>query len=76
MRVQNRKTGAEHIISVEEWNFMKTQSLHLIFRVLDAESAGRKPVKINIPEQINEFKIARESVNELKIEKPVNTTKK
>jgi hypothetical protein len=72
MRVQNRKTGAEHIISADQWNFMKSQGLHLIFKVIDKDSAGRTPLKLNIPEQINEFKIARESVDKLKIEPEVN----
>jgi len=71
MRVQNRKTGAEHIISADQWNFMKSQGLHLIFKVIDKDSAGRVPLKLNIPEQINEFKIARESVDKLKIETQV-----
>ena len=68
MRVQNRKTGAEHIISADQWNFMKSQGLHLIFKVIDKDSAGRTPLKLNIPNQINEFKVARETVKDLKIE--------
>lgn len=68
MRVQNRKTGAEHTITLDDWNFMKSQNLHLIFKIIDKDSAGRTPVRINIPDQINEFKIARESVSDLKIE--------
>lgn len=75
MRVQNRKTGAEHIISLDDWNFMKSQNLHLIFKVIDKDSAGRVPTKINIPDQINEFRIAKKSVEELKIEKPEKLSK-
>ena len=75
MRIINRKSQVETIVTNEEWEQMRSQQVHLLFKVLDKSNT---PVntKINIPKVIEEFKVSKEQMNpkDLKIE-PVKTIK-
>lgn len=75
MRIINRHSQVETIVTNEEWEQMRSQQVHLLFKVLDKSNT---PVntKINIPKVIEEFKVSKEQMNpkDLKIE-PVKTIK-
>ena len=57
MRIENRRSKVEYVVTKEEWNQMVQQQVSSLYRVIDKEDniVGR----INIPKEITEFKIAR-----------------
>lgn len=57
MRIENKRSRIESVITKEEWQQMKDQGVHGLFRVLDKDDNFIKQVKI--PREITEFKLTR-----------------
>jgi hypothetical protein len=74
MRIINRRSQVETVITKQEWEQMVEQQVHLLFKVLDKSDSPVR-TRINIPKVIEEFRVSRDAVNpkDLKIEteKPI-----
>lgn len=57
MRIENRRSHLETIVTKEEWSQMVDQQTSKLFKVIDKDENTIK--RINIPRQIEEFKVAR-----------------
>ena len=57
MRIENRRSKVEYVVTKEEWAQMVQQQVSSLYRVIDKEDNIRG--RINIPKEISEFKIAR-----------------
>ena len=78
MRIENRRSRIESVVTKEEWQQMKDQGVSALFRVLDKDDNFIK--RVNIPREIQEFKLSRPEriipkVEEVKLpetKKPIN----
>lgn len=57
MRIENRRSKLETVVTKEEWQQMVDQQVSSLFRIIDKDEYVRG--KINIPREIAEFKLAR-----------------
>ena len=57
MRIENRRSNVEYVVTKEEWAQMVQQQVSSLYRVIDKEDNIRG--RINIPKEISEFKITR-----------------
>ena len=57
MRIENRRSKIETVVTKEEWQQMVDQQVSKLFKIIDKEDNIRG--KINIPREIQEFKLAR-----------------
>lgn len=57
MRIENRRSRIESVVTKEEWQQMKDQGVSALFRVLDKDDNFIK--RVNIPREIQEFKLSR-----------------
>ena len=57
MRIENRRSKVEYVVTKEEWAKMVQQQVSSLYRVIDKEDNIRG--RINIPKEISEFKITR-----------------
>lgn len=57
MRIENRRSKVESVITKEEWELMKEQGVSSLFKVIDKED--NIVSRINIPREITEFKLTR-----------------
>ena len=57
MRIENRRSKIETVVTKEEWQQMVDQQTSSLFKIIDKEDNIRG--KINIPREIQEFKLAR-----------------
>lgn len=57
MRIENRRSKVEYVVTKEEWAQMVQQQVSSLYRVIDKEDNIRG--RINIPKEISEFKITR-----------------
>ena len=57
MRIENRRSKVEYVVTKEEWAQMGHQQVSSLYRVIDKEDNIRG--RINIPKEISEFKIKR-----------------
>jgi len=78
MRIENRRSRIESVVTKEEWQQMKDQGVSALFRVLDKDDNFIK--RVNIPREIQEFKLSRPEriipkVEEVKLPKTEKQTK-
>ena len=57
MRIENRRSKLETVVSKEEWQQMKDQGVSSLFRIIDKDETIKS--QIRIPKEITEFKINR-----------------
>lgn len=57
MRIENRRSKIETVVTKEEWKQMVDQQTSKLFKIIDKDDYVRG--KINIPREIQEFKLAR-----------------
>lgn len=57
MRIENRRSKLETVVTKEEWKQMVDQQTSKLFKIIDKDDYIRG--KINIPREIQEFKLAR-----------------
>jgi len=67
MRIINRRSQIETVIAKEEWDLMVKQQTSQMFKILD-KSDTQIQSKINIPKVIEEFRVSKENLKDLKIE--------
>ena len=71
MRIENRRSKVEYVVTKEEWAQMVHQQVSSLYRVIDKEDNIRG--RINIPKEISEFKIARpERITTTAVEMPLD----
>ena len=59
MRIKNRKTNIEYILTNEQWQKLKDDQRSFMFAVVDQYDNGTNVNAMNIPDIINEFRIKR-----------------
>ena len=57
MRIENRRSKIETVVTKEEWQQMIDQQTSKLFKIIDKDDYVRG--KINIPREIQEFKLTR-----------------
>jgi hypothetical protein len=57
MRIENRRSKIETVVTKEQWAQMVDQQVSKLFRIIDKDETIR--TRINIPREIQEFKLAR-----------------
>ena len=71
MRIENRRSKVEYVVTKEEWAQMVKQQVSSLYRVIDKEDNIRG--RINIPKEISEFKITRpERITTTVVEMPLD----
>jgi len=57
MRIVNRRSMVEYVITKEQWQQMIDQQTSKLFKIIDSMDNGSS--KLNVPKIIEEFKINR-----------------